>query len=394
MRNFQFTLFAIIFFIFLGCGVDDKAQEVIEIEDVENTGNVESVEFLAYYKPGTDLVLGTEASSAKITIDNGMLSYSSFLDLVPQSGMVKNCDIKNNIMVLGCSQNGIENNGHYMGMDDASMSDLPLVAATGSNDYSYYQTETGNVTDNGYIIYSSATNDINYGDQYHPYLIRFNPADNSADLADSPTSFVLGQPEVGIDTELGLLSRAIFASPDGRYAFGSVDALGTDGGVIHWDYSILYKYDFESNTYTRLGGIDDSHVSINGMTSNRRYIVYTSGGQTKILDLVTDDITITDINTINVKKNAWGDNGPCVGTSNGDLYYKNFANNSEHIVCSASGSGWIYNTMFSENGEKIYFLLEGNGTNYLCVTDGLGAGSSYETISPISLEIEDMILIK
>jgi len=363
--------------------------------DGDEPGDSQNVGFLAYYQPGTENVLGTEKLIAQITVKDGALSYSSFLNAYPESSMLDNCDINNNIMVLGLKASEFENNGAYMNLDESEAYYLPLVEAKpGSGDYSYFQTTTGDVSDNGYIIYSSATNDATYGDQYQPYLLRFNPSDNSIKIAKSPDSFVLGQPEQGSDTEGGVITRNIFASPDGRYAYGSVDAMGVDGGTIHWDYSILFKYDFELDEYTRLGSPDDNDVHIQGMTSDRRYILYYNHDENQLLDLETGNITTTDMNTVNVKKNAWGLYGACVGTSNGDLINKDFVHNNEYVVCSSSGSGWIYNTMFSKNNDRIYFLLEGADKNYLCVTNGIVEGSSYDTISSIPLEFKDMIMIK
>jgi hypothetical protein len=360
----------------------------------DDPGDSGNVGFLAYYEPGTENVLGTEKLIALITVKDGALSYSAFLNVWPESSLLENCDINNNIMVLGLKGSDFDDNGAYMSIDDPSAYYLPLVEATGSGDYSYFQPSTGDVSDNGYIIYSTATNDASYGDEYQPYLLRFNPSDNSTKIAKSPNSFVVGQPEQGSDTEVGQIARTLFASPDGRYAFGSADALGTEGGSIHWDYSILFKYDFDLDEYTRLGATDDNDVSIYGMTSDRRYILYSNHSETRLLDLETGNITTTDMNTVNVKKNAWGLNGACVGTSNGDLIYKDFVHNNEYVVCSSSGYGWLYNTMFSKNDDRIYFLLEGNDKNYLCVTNGIVEGSSYDTISSAPLEFQDMIMIK
>ncbi len=389
MKKPLFLLLGIIFFAFPGCEKDDNTSP-----DDGNPGSSVNVEFLAYYKPGSEKVLGAEKLIALISVKNGELSYSAYLNAYPEKGMIDNCDINNNTMVLGLKASDFDNNGAYMNLDDPSAYYIPLVEATGSGDYSYFQPTTGDVSDNGYIIYSSATNDASYGDEYKPFLMRFNPSDNTYKIAISPTAFVVGQPEQGSDTEVGQIARTIFASPDGRYAYGSADALGTSGGSIHWDYSILSKYDFDLDKYTRLGSPDDDDVSIKGMTSNRRYILYSNHSDTKLLDLETGNITTTDMNTVNVKKNAWGTYGPCVGTSNGDLYYKDFVNNNEYVVCSSPGYGWIYNTMFSKNGNYIYFLLEGNDENYLCVTNGVEEGSSYDTISPVPLEFQDMIMVK
>ena len=358
-------------------------------------GDFDNVQFLAYYKPDTKNATGDEKSIYLVTVKDGELTYSKFLNAYPATNMTDNCDINNNVMVLGLNPSAFNNNGVYMSLDDDNAYYLPLVEPVqGSNDYAYFQTTTADVADNGVIIYSSATNDLSYGDQYKFFLLRFNPSDNTYDIAESPNSFVLGQPEVGDDTEVGLIQRTLFASPDGKYAYGQVDGYGIDGGSYHYDYEILFRYDFEQKTYTRLGDANDNDVTIKAMTSDRRYILYSNHGTYKFLDLQTGNITTTDMNTMNVKKNSWGKNGCCVTSTNGNLYYKDFVNNKEIIVCQTTGYGWARNAMFSKNESKIYFMKDGSKENYLCVTSGVTEGSTYDTIGALPTAIYDLIMVK
>ncbi len=359
----------------------------------DNGTTTENVDFLAYYKPSSDKVLGNDKLIAKISVKDGTLSYASFLLAYPEDGMTKNCDINNNIMVLGLDASDFDYNGAYMKLDEDHAYYLSLVEPSEESDYSYFQPSTGDVSDNGFILYSSATNDKNYGDEYQPYLLRYNPSDNTYEVAEGPNNFVLSQPEAGDDTEAGLIQRTLFISPNGKYAYGEVDGYGVDGGSYHWDYEILFRYDFDQKTYTRLGDTDDNDVTIVAMTSDRRYIIYSNGSTGKVLDLQTGNISTTNMNTVNVKKNSWGKNGCCVGASTGDLYYKDFVNNKEVIVCN-TGWGWACNAMFSKNEDKIYFFKEGSDKNFLCVTSGISEGSTYDTIGSFPTEFYDIIMVK
>ena len=396
MKNFKSILGLLLMVIMVlsvaitGCKKDDTGTPG---GGDDPQGDSDNVQFLAYYKPDSKSGSGSEKSIYLVTVKDGELSYANFLNAYPESSMTENCDINNNVMVLGLKASDFDNKGAYMNLNDDAAYYLPLVEPSESSDYSYYQTSTGDVADNGIIIYSSATNDQSYGDEYTPFLLRFNPSDNTYDVAISPNSFVIGQPEVGDDTEAGLIERTLFASPDGKYAYGQVDGYGVDGGSYHWDYEILFKYDFEQETYTRLGDVNDNDVTIDAMTSDRRYILYSNDGTKKLLDLQTGNITTTDMNTMNVQKNSWGKNGCCVGASTGDLYYKDFVNNKEILVCS-TGYGWASNAMFSKNESKIYFTKSGSDVNYLCVTSGVTEGSTYDTIGALPKEIYDMVMIK
>ncbi len=205
MKQSGLVLLGIMLLFLLGCNKDDDISK-----ENENPGITENVEFLAYYKPGTEKVLGSDKSIVLISVNNGELAYSVYLNAYPESGMIDNCDINNNVMVLGLNSRDFDNKGAYKNLNDPDAYYLPLIEPSQSSDYSYFQTGTGDVSDNGYIIYSDATNDMNYGDEYKPYLMRFNTSDGTSEMAISANSFVLGQPERKSDTEVGQITRTIF----------------------------------------------------------------------------------------------------------------------------------------------------------------------------------------
>ena len=362
--------------------------------DPNKESNLNAVSFLAAYEPKNDKVLGDEPLVALLKYENGKISYSAFLNAYPPKGMVNNADINNNILAMGLHSdfNDIGARGVYMDLSAENAFYLPLVEASQESDYSYFNGGTANVSDNGYVIYSSATNDKYYGDEYRPFLVRFNPSNDQTDIAISPKAFALGQPEKGSDTEMAQFNRNIFCSPDGKYAYGHLEAYGTEGGGIHWDYNILFKYDFDAEEYTRLGDVNDDDVSIIAMGSDRTWILYTNNYDYKVLNLTTGNIANTTMNTVNVKKNSWGPNGACVGSTARNLWYKDFVNNSEIVVCQTDGTP--SNTMFSESGNKIFFTLSDYTNKYLCVTESLEEGCNYDTLGTIPLEFYDMIMIK
>jgi len=365
-------------------------------EKKDNTG-VDAVLFLAYYIPAKEKVLGDTPSVALLKYENNKLYYSAsaFLNAYPPTGMTENADINNNILAMGLHSDFDKDGGRglYMDLSADNAFYLPLVPPSKSSLYSYFQPTTADVTENGYVVYSSATNNRSYGDEYIPFLIRYNVATKDSLVAISPKAFALSQPEKGTDTETGIIQRNIFASPDGKYAYGCISAFGLDGNIYHYDYYILFRYDFDAKEYKRLGETNDNDVTIISMNPNRTWILYSNKGQRKILDLATNTVTYTDMNTVNVKKNSWGENGACVGASTGNLYYKDFVNNKETVVCQTDG--WPYNAMFSKDGGKIYFTLDGNNNNkYLCVTSSLDENSKYDILGTYPAEFHDMIMVK
>lgn len=389
MKHFLIIISAIVLVISLTfCSDDDNPV------DPEKENNSSSVSFLASYEPDDDKVLGSERLVALLKYENNEISYSAFLNAYPPRGMVNNADINNNILAMGLHSdfNDVGARGVYLELSADNAYYLPLVQASQESDYSYFNGGTATVSENGYVIYSSATNDKYYGDEYRPYLMRYNTATDEADIAISPKGFALDQPEKGSDTEMAQFNRNLFCSTDGKYAYGHLEAYGTEGGGIHWDYNILFKYNFDTEEYTRLGDSDDNNVSIIAMGSDRTWILYTNNYSYKVLNLATGNITNTTMNTVNVKKNSWGKNGACVGATTGRLYYKDFVNNTEIVVCNTDGTP--SNAMFSANENKIYFTLGDYYNKYLCVTESLAEGCSYDTLGAIPIEFYDMIMVK
>ncbi len=392
MKN-NFTLISLIILSLFFNACSKKSNPV----DPNSSGEKESVSFLAYYKPGNEKVLGETPLIALLKFENNQLSYTSFLNAYPPQGMTENADINGNVLSMGLHADFNDDGGQglYLDLSGDNAHYLPLVPPTGNNDYSYFQPTTSDVSENGqFVIYSSATNDRSYGDEYQPFLIRYNVVTGDSSVAVSPKAFALSQPEKGTDTETGMIERNIFASPDGKYAYGDIVAFGLEGNSYHYDYYILFRYDFEAREYKRLGETDDNNANIIAMGSERTWILYSNNGQQKLLNLATNTVTYPNINAINVKKNSWGINGACVGSSSGNLYYKDFVNNNEVTVCQTNTYGWAYNAMFSNDGGKIYFTLDGNNTKYLCVTDGITENSKYDTLGTYPEEFYDIIMVK
>lgn len=390
-KNIILILFVILSLSFNSCTKDSNPVEA------NDNGKNEPVSFLAYYKPGNEMVLGATPLIALLKFENNQLSYTSFLNAYPPNSMTANADINGNVLAMGLHRDFDDDGGKglYLELNSENFYYLPLVPPTGNNDYSYFQPTTADVSANGqFIIYSSATNDRSYGDEYKPFLVRYNIVTGDSLVAISAKAFALSQPEKGSDTETGIIERNIFASPDGKYAYGDIMAFGLDGNSYHYDYYILFRYEFETRQYTRLGEINDNDVNIIAMGSERTWILYSNKGQQKLLDLTTNTVTYPNINTVNLNKNSWGINGACIGSSSGNLYYKDFVNNNEVAVCQPNTYGGVYNAMFSKDNGKIYFTLNGSNNKYLCVTDGISENSKYDTLGTYPEEFYDIILVK
>jgi len=363
--------------------------------DIFNTVNEKNVEFLALYVPHSTKILGDEKKIVKITIKNGEVSYSTFSDAYPSdSRFIAQSDLRNDIFTLGLDWRDFDYQGMYQKIDETDFHYLPMVTEQNENRYSYFKTNTATLSDNGYILYLTGTAHKAYGSPYHDYMIRFNTSDDSYEVAESPDIFALSQPEKTDDTETASFEE-VFISADGKIAYGYLEAWGVNGGTNHYDYDILFSYNFDTKKYKRLGSTDDNSVSIGGMTYDRKRILYYNHHKLKMLNLKTGEITFVadNINLVNVKKNSWGNRGACVGTNN-KLYIKDFISDKEYTVCELSGWGEVENTIFSKDGQHIYFTIDNGDHKYLCVTDDVEEKASYDTLGVYPREFSDLMLIK
>jgi len=392
MKKYIPTILALLFTMFIlnSCEKDDTTPE----DENPEQGSSLNVDFLTFYKPGSENILGTDKLVVKLSVSNNEISYAPILSVYPDNNIITDCSINNNMVGLGLFWRDFDNKGIYFDMDADSYYEFPLVQPSEDSDYAYFQASTADVASSGMIIYSSATNDSNYGDEYRAFLLRLDPSDNTVKAAISPNEFAFSQPEMGEDTDMAQFNRNLFASADGRYAYGHLEAYGTEGGGIHWDYNILFKYDFETNTYYRIGDAEDSKVSIIAMTSDRKYIIYTNNNTYKLLNLETNTTSYPSgiDNLVNVQENSWGLNGACVGSTAGNIWNKDFVNDKETLVCNMSGSP--YNCMFSKDGKKIFFTLNGSDLKYLCITSGIEENSTYDTIGTFPQEFNRLVMVK
>jgi hypothetical protein len=385
-----FYLLAVLFVacIVVSCETED------DLGNGDDSNSIENMSLIAFYEPDDLYAMGDQKQLAKLEVDNGELSFSSFESVYPEGdNFYKNADLSGDFLALALHNDfddGYSSLGVCINIATKDIFNLPLVAPQQDSDYAYFQSGTARVSENGYVVYSSATNDKHYGDEYRPYLIRYNTQTNEYQLAISPENFVLSQPEKGSDTETGQFNRTLYISPDGRYVYGVLEAYGVSGN-IHWDYDILYQYDFENEEYMRLGEEGDDDVSIVGLTADGKKVVYMNDGETKIHDISTGLVTQRDLyfGGSSIPK-QWNNDGLCRSATTG-IYYDDFVNDAEIKVLNEYGTG---NVFFSENGQNIYFTMDGSETNYFCRTQGLLENSLYDTICALPKEFVDVFVLE
>ena len=393
MQKF-FVVLTIILLFLLQCDSDSSPTESNGGDGPGNSPT--AMQFLAFYEPDGENVMGDSKQIVSIEVQSGEASYSAFHDLYPyRDNLFSYSDFNENVLAMGLHYNiykdmGYGSKGVFIDMATGDHRELPMVAPSQDSDYSYFLSSTSRVSDNDMILYLSATNDKSYGDEYRPYLIRYNTADNTHQVAASPESFVLNQPEKGDDTETGQINRYVCISPDGRYAYGVVEAYGVSGN-IHWDYEILFQYDFETEEYKRLGEEGDDDVNFYGMSRDGKYLIYANNHVKKLYNTATESVSEIDfrpshgLSPVEIK-----DNGFCNDGTTG-IYFWDFLNNQEIKVIHT------YNTedaQFTNAGDAILFTLEGSDTNYICISEDLSEDTNWDTLGMVPKEFSDIKLIR
>lgn len=369
-----------------------------------NPKNKTSLDLIAYYNPSDAQSYGTSPGLVKLSYKRGKLTTSTVSNLYPPSNLFDNAVIRNERIALGL-HNDFKQDYSAMGasflIDNPSSDYLPLIPPTADDDYAFFVPSSPKISENGFVFYISATNDKNYGDQYTPNLVRFDPSSNTYKSAVSPHAFARSQPEIGSDTEGGLLLNLFYPGKNGRYVYGQLVGMGVDWGVYHEDFKVLYRYDFETDSYSRIAS-GQAWVTLIGMTADSQHLFYRNWDGTNNT-LYTYN---TSTEKITAKQNlyqypfwrnpvSWNSNGFCDGgdgSTTTNLIYVDVVNDVSTTVAT------LYNrprrAQFSPDGSSIVFYLEDTNENYLCQTSDLTASATIDTIGSFSKEIVDFLVVE
>ncbi len=179
-------------------------------------------------------------------------------------------------------------------MDVKTIDDVRFVPIpTAEKDYHYQvPDERPRVLNDGRIAYRVVHNTDNAYDDYHCGMLAiYDPDTDEIELSGDPSSFVLAQPEKGVDTEGGSMGEGFCLSPDDQYAYCTVYGYGTDWGVFHVDYKFVVKYEIGAKKgYERMAQTADRPTTVTG---NNKYLILTGNGLQKI-DLATKKMTKVD----------------------------------------------------------------------------------------------------
>lgn len=394
MRN-PFHFIGIIFIgimLLSSCAID---------EPLNNKKDSEPKFLLLNYSDNNKLETGAYISL--LEIKKGDAEVTPLDEIFPNNSLSANADIKNNRVVMGLHSSfntegkSRRSVGIWFDILATSWYELPLLPSGSENRYTYFDVATGKVSESGYIFYLSSSNDISYNDQYRASLVRYNPDNDVLEQADHPEAFVLEQPEVGGDTETGQFKRDFYPSSDGRYVYGVIEAFGVSGGAYHWDFEILFKYDFQLNRYTRIGDSEDKHVTIIGMNSSRTELCYTSkidGSYVrKFVNTETNnvkDVTITGGQNL-YNTSRWNSNGYCSGETNNTIGVYDLMTDSKHNIHTPSRP---YHAQFGPNGDNIYFMMMSTTGSYLCKTSDITESATIDTICALSTTVNEFLIVK
>lgn len=334
----------------------------------------------------------------------GEAEITSIGNIYPPKSLRENADIFSERIALGLhsdfNTDGSSKltNGAWLDITGSNWNELPLLPSNSESLYSYFDVSTPKVSKSGHIFYHSSSNNKWYGDEYRPVLVRYNPKSEQLDAIyrNAVEGFVLSQPEKGWDTETGQITRQFFPSLDGRYVYGQIDAYGVNGGSIHWDYKLLFKYDFETETFTRLGDAEDRNIGILGITADKEYVAYSnyaSGAYTR--KIVNTTTNVTQVYTLSggqgyAHPSRWNNNGYCSGETNNTISVYNLKTNMVSTIKTSSRPNF---TQFSKTDDIIYFMIGDSEKNYLCKTSDLTETATIDTVCTLPLNLVDFLVI-
>ncbi|NLU39568.1 MAG: hypothetical protein GXX78_11865 [Bacteroidales bacterium] len=368
--------------------------------DDENTSG-KDVKFLVLQGNSTGKA-ASGASLSILTIKKGEPEYEKVNDLYPAESMHKSADISKSRVAIGLHTDFNvtgkvrQTKGAWFDLESGDWEELPLLPA-GNGRYNYFDVASAKVSESGHIFYLSSSNDQDYFDDYRASLVRYDPKTDKLLQASNPSSFALSQPEKGWDTEAAQYKSQFYPSKDGRYVYGVVDAFGVNGGMLHWDYKILFKYDFETDTYTRLGEKEDKDIVILGITSDKTYVAYTSS----ISNVYKRKYVNTSTNAVNdfsisggqgiANPSKWNSSGYCADATDNTIGIYNILEDVNVYIKTPSRP---YYSQFAADGKSVYFLMESGAKKFLCKTSDLTAKTTIDTLCTLSSNTIDFFIIK
>ncbi len=255
---------------------------------------------------------------------------------------------------------------------------LPWATTNNENTWSAF----GSAFDasNSYVYYIMREVSSNYNDWPGSYLCRYNINSGEFIQMANPSDFTLDQPEVGSDTEIGNWT-SVHASDDGSNCVGSIMAWGTEGGMNHYDYDIVYRYYPENNTEDKLERIGTGDMAVSGSTSGNKYVYQNSN----VTNTETGEyFVLSEVKYLSTNYTGYQNANGTLKISNyyGKdiyIYYADIENDVQTLVVETYPE--IQFAQMDKSGNFIWFGIEGNEENILCKTQDLSEGSIVDTVA-------------
>ena len=172
--------------------------------------------------------------------------------------------------------------GVWMDMRDGEVHEVPTLNActdfgydAGCSRYSKTQRHSVRIGKSGHVFYVAMSKYYPGGWHEEPRyrIIRLDPETGDYDVSPLISAWTLSQPEINAD-RYGLASISdLFPSACGRYVYGRTAAWGISGGSLIASSALLFRYDFNSEQYSRVEEVPYD-ITLYYITADDRYIVY------------------------------------------------------------------------------------------------------------------------
>ncbi len=196
--------------------------------------------------------------------------------------------------------------GVWMDMRDGKVHELPKLDAcvdfgydAGCERHSFTQRNSVRIGKSGHIFYV-AMSEYKAGmwhDEPRYRLVRLDPQSGDYQVAPLISSWTLDQPEINPDRYgLARISENIFPSSCGRYVYGRTHAWGISGGTLIASRGIMFRYDFDTEQYSRVNNVGYG-FDIGYITADNNYLMYNdseaaAASRTKKLNMNTGTVSV------------------------------------------------------------------------------------------------------
>lgn len=290
--------------------------------------------------------------------------------------------------------------GVYMDMRDGEVHELPTLNPcldfgydSGCGRFSFTQRNSVRIGKSGHVFYvaMSQYHSATWHEEPRYRIIRLDPQTGEYEVSPLISNWTLSQPEINANI-YGLASiRDLLPSADGRHVYGITSAWGISGGNLIGSHALLFRYDFDTEEYSRVDEVP-YNISLIGITADDRNILYwdadfdryrydTHTGQSIRLDEANPGFSYQ---TMMHNQGGIGGAYPLRQLWHGNII--------EDKIYKIPVPNHPDKPVFSADGSQVYFRYRNSEINYLLRLNSLTEDATVDTVAILPPEVRVMTI--